>query len=364
MWLRFASSVALYLCKISVKNPKRGCIVTLSPILHGAGHQGNGTHPRIVKIRERRILLVHEFVGIVLELFDVLFGETHGGEAHFVEQKVHVRFEQFVRGGQFHGQIDEVETEMDDAVGAESPRRSEVQGLADGSQELGGHVLGEVLCEFLDFVFGVVGNAVAGEEAGNDLGGPLFDLPPGPGVAFFFGGGLIPGLEALGRFREGFDERGSEDVEPGLHGLRVGERRGGGDVGGAVGVVGPAGKVELSGGPKDFEDLLEHQGPFQGVLFGAAEALGQGQEEGEGLDDDFVEGAALLAGFVLVAFTDFAEGQEGVVDAEGLRRVGVLGDGMEEQREQVRPGGGEVVNGDAVNRLGHQVADGFVGLGQ
>ena len=71
-------------------------------------------------------------------------------------------------------------------------------------------------------VLGVGGDAVAGEEAGHYLRGPLFDLPPRPRVAVLGGGGLVAWFEAGGRLGEEFGEDRLEDDEPGLHGLGVG----------------------------------------------------------------------------------------------------------------------------------------------
>ena len=53
----------------------------------------------------------------------------------------------------------------------------------------------EIVGEGPVLVLGVGGDAVAGEEAGRYLRGPLFDLPPRPRVAVLGGGGLVAWFE-------------------------------------------------------------------------------------------------------------------------------------------------------------------------
>ena len=124
---------------------------------------------------------------------------------------------------EFDRESDEGEAEVEDAVGAELAGGAEVEGFADGCEEAGGGFFAEVVGEGFVLVLGVGGYAVAGEEAGHDLCGPFFDLPPRPGVSFFGGEGLVSGLESGVCFRELFCEYGLEYIEPGLHGLWVGE---------------------------------------------------------------------------------------------------------------------------------------------
>lgn len=47
-----------------------------------------------------------------------------------------------------------------------------------------------------------------------------------------------------------------------------------------------------------------------------------------------------------------------------MGRVGTHGHGIEQDREKFGPRCGEIVDGNAVDRLGHEIANGFLGFGQ
>mmetsp|Transcript_33800 Transcript_33800/g.100809 ORF Transcript_33800/g.100809 Transcript_33800/m.100809 type:complete len:227 (-) Transcript_33800:1398-2078(-) len=204
----------------------------LPPVLHQVRHQSNGRHARIVKVGQGGVLTVNKLVGVALEQFHVVGGEAYGGEAHLVQQKVHVRLEHLVGGRQFHGQVHKGQAQVNDPIGAELTGRTEVERLAHRPEELGGDVLRKVPREFLALVLGVAGDAVPRKQAGHDLHRPLLGLPPRPRVALLGGGGLTPGFQPRVGLGEGLGQDGRQDVEPRLKYLRI--RQGGGRRPGSV----------------------------------------------------------------------------------------------------------------------------------
>mmetsp|Transcript_18745 Transcript_18745/g.53924 ORF Transcript_18745/g.53924 Transcript_18745/m.53924 type:complete len:210 (+) Transcript_18745:2189-2818(+) len=209
---------------------------------------------------------------------------------------------------------------MHDAVGTELSRRAKVERLANRSQKLRCDAGAEVLGKFFGLILGVRGDAISGEQPRHDLDGPLLALPPRPGVPLLHRGGLILRFEAGGSFWQRFDQYGPQDVEPRLHllGLEGGTgilRRRLATPAGTAGTTGttivPADtrrQVELRRTPKYLEDLLEHHGRLEAVLVGVAEALSEGQQQGEALQHNVVERPALLLGLVLVPLADLAQG--------------------------------------------------------
>ena len=257
-----------------------------------------------------------------------------------------MRREQLVQRAELDRGRDVLEREVRHAVGAVRAARSQCERVHHRPEKQRRDVRAEVAREVLRLGVGVLGVAVAQQEAAADLRGPLLELPPRPRRARVGLGRLAGRVRVLrARLGQRLGEHRVEHLEPRpQHG----------------GVLARAGRqAELRARPEDLEAQLHDLGRLERADVVREQLRDELLQQREDLRDDLVERSPRVARLELEALHDLAQREQRVLDRPRLAALHVRRD----RRQQLRPLLGVVVVRDQVHALGEERADRRVRLG-
>ena len=185
------------------------------------------------------------------------------------------------------------------------------------------------------------------------MDGPFLHLPPWPRLSCL-------GIGRLSIVGQWFLQRTRQNVKPRLELFRTcqSDRR----CSSTTWIIAfTPGQIKLRRTPKDFKDLFEHHGSFNGILLIQGEFLSKWQQDWKRRIDNVIEGSTLFFGFVFVSFAHFPQCQECIVHLQHpLSRIGyAFPDRLKQERDQFRPFVWKIVYDNHVQRFGQQVTNGF-----